>query len=128
MLKKLKNLRLCLVLLAFLVTVGVLFGGQKLVAKYRSEDPTRRAIGAIKEVRDFEVKQASDGLTVELKLDKVGNLELLLDEIKQKVEAHYHQPIRNFKITGRPDQQLHSEVIIYRFILKKLWYQGVIFS
>lgn len=124
MLKKLKDLRLYLVLLAFLVTVGVLFGGQKLVAKYRSEDPTRRAIGAIREVRDFEVKQASDGLTVELKLDKVGNLELLLDEIKQKVEAHYHQPIRNFKITGRPDQQLQQMRYNISFYLEEALVSG----
>ena len=108
MIKQLKDLRFWLVLLAFLGTVGVLFGGQKLMAKYRAEDPTRRAIGAIKQVRDFKVKQVPQGLTVELKLDKVGNLESLLDEVKQKVEAYYHQPVTNFKISGRPDQKLQQ--------------------
>lgn len=124
MIKKLNDLRLWLVLLAFVSTVGVLFGGQKLVAKYRAEDPTRRAVEAIKEVRDFEVKQVADGLTVELKLDKVGNLESLLDEIKQKVETYYHQPVRNFKLTGRPDQKLQQLRYDISFYLEEALVSG----
>lgn len=106
--KQFKDLRLWLVLIVFLGTVGVLFGGQKLAAKYQAENPTRRAIEAIDEVRDFKVKQLSDGLTVEINLDKVSNLESLLEGIKEKVEAHYNRPVRNFKITGRPDRKLRQ--------------------
>ncbi len=122
--KQFKDLRLWLVLLAFLGTVGILFGGQRLVAKYRAENPTRRAIGAIKAVHNFEVKQISDGLTVELKLDKVGNLESLLDGIKQKVEAHYNRPVRNFKITGQPDQKLQQLRYDISFYLEEALVSG----
>ena len=108
MIKRFKDLRFWLVLMAFLATVGILFGGQKLVSKYRVEGPTQRALGAIKGIRDVEVKEVSDGLTVELKLDKVGNLKTLLDLIGQKVESFYNKPVRNFEITGQPDQQLQQ--------------------
>ncbi|NLW47109.1 MAG: hypothetical protein GXY86_07205, partial [Firmicutes bacterium] len=51
--KRLIDLRLWLILIVFLLTVGVLFGGQKLTARFRVENPVRQAIGAIKSVRDF---------------------------------------------------------------------------
>ncbi len=124
MIKKIKDLRLWLVILAFLVTIGVLFGGQRLTAKYRAEDPTRRAVENIKAVRHFEVKKVSDGLTVELKLDKVGNLEIILDSIKQKVESYYNLPVRNFIINGRTDQKLQQTRYNLSFYLEEALESG----
>lgn len=124
MFKRLKDLRLWLVVLAFLGTVGLLFGGQKLAARYRVENPTRHTIGTIKAVRNFEVKRISDGLSVELKLDKVDNLETVLDLVKQKVEANYNQPIRHFKITGRSNQQLQQIRYNLSFYLEEALVSG----
>lgn len=124
MIKRLKDLQFCLVLLAFLATVGVLFGGQKLVSKYRVEEPTQRALGAIKGIRNVEVKQVSDGLTVELKLDKVGNLKTLLDSIEQKVESYYNKPVRKFEISGQPDQQLQQIRYDLSFYLEEAFKSG----
>ncbi len=122
--KRFKDLQLWLILLAFLGTVTVLFGGQKLTAKFRAENPTRRAMGAIKAVRDFEVKQIPDGLMVELKLDKVGNLETVLDLVKQKVESNYGQPVRSFRIIGRSDRKLQQVRYNLSFYLEEALVSG----
>ncbi len=124
MFKRLNDLRLWLVLLAFLGTVGILFGGQKLATRFRSEDPARRSISAIKGVRNFKVKRLSEGLIVELKLDKVGNLETILDMIKQKVELHYNQPVQYFQINGRPDQKLKQVRYDLSFYLEEALVSG----
>lgn len=124
MYKRFKDFRLWLVLLAFLGTVVVLFGGQKLTVRFRAENPTRHAIGTIKAVRDFKVKQIPDGLTVELKLDKVGNLEAILDLVKQKIESNYKQPIRNFKIIGQSDQKLQQIRYNLSFYLEEALVSG----
>lgn len=124
MFKRFRDFRLWLVLLAFLGTVIVLFGGQKLTVRFRAENPTRRAIGTIKAVRDFTVKRIPDGLTVELKLDKVGNLETILDLIKQKVESNYKQPVLNFKISGRSDRKLQQIRYNLSFYLEEALVSG----
>jgi len=116
MVKRFKEMRLWLILFVFIGTLALLFGGRELAVKFRAEDPTRREIEGIKEVRDFSVKQNHNGLTVELKLDKVANLESILNLIKQKVESNYRQPVRQFKISGQPNpklRQIHYELSFY---------------
>ncbi|NLY75657.1 MAG: hypothetical protein GX075_10165 [Firmicutes bacterium] len=116
MVKRFKDMRLWLISLVFLGTLVLLFGGRELAVKLRAEDPTRREIESIKEVCDFSVKQKPNGLTVELKLDKVANLESILNLIKQKVESNYRQPVRQFKISGQPNsklRQIHYDISFY---------------
>lgn len=124
MFKRISDIRLWLVLLAFLGTVGVLFGGQKLATKYRVENPAQRSIRAIKAVKNFNVKPKTDGLLVELKLDKVGNLETVLELVKEKVELHYAQPVRYFKINGQPDSKLQQIRYDLSFYLEEALVSG----
>lgn len=122
--KRLNDLRLWLILLAFLGTLGVLFGGWKLTAKYRVENPVRSTIIALKTVKDFQVKEISNGLIVELKIDKVVNLQTILDLIKQKVEQHYNKPVRYFTIKGQPDQKLRQVRYDLSFYLEEALVSG----
>lgn len=124
MYRRLNDLRIWLILLAFLGTVGVLFGGQKLTTKFRIENPVRNTIKALKAVKDFQVKEISNGLIVELKIDKVVNLETVLDLVKHKVERHYDQPVRHFKIKGQPDQKLRQVRYDLSFYLEEALVSG----
>lgn len=124
MYKRLNNLRIWLILLAFLGTVGVLFGGQKLAAKFQIENPVRNTIKAIKSVKDFQIKEISNGLIVELKIGKVGNLETVLDLVKHKVEQYYEQPVRYFNISGLPDEKLQQVRYDLSFYLEEALVSG----
>lgn len=124
MYKRLTDLRLWLILIVFLGTVGVLFGGQKLTARFRVENPVRQSISALKSVRDFQVNETANGLSVELKIDKVGNLETVLDLVKRKVEQYYNQPVRYFKIKGQPDQRLRQVRYDLSFYLEEALTSG----
>ncbi len=106
--KRIKNLQIGLIVLAFLVTIGALFGGQALTAKLKVEDPLQRDLQRMKAIRDYKVKEDKDGLTVTVKLQKVDDLQQVLDYVQQKVDNYYNQPIRNFKIVDRRNHDLES--------------------
>ncbi len=106
--KQIKNLQMGLIVLAFLVTLGLLFGGQVLTAKLKVENPLQRDMHQMKAIRDYKVKEDKDGLIVTVKLQKVDDLQKVLDYVKQKVASYYNQPIKNFKIIDRRNHELES--------------------
>ncbi len=106
--KQIKNLQIGLIVLAFLVTIGLLFGGQVLTAKLKVENPLQRDMHQMKAIRDYKVKEEKNGLTVTVKLQKVDDLQKVLDYVKQKVGSYYDQPIKNIKIIDRRNHDLES--------------------
>ncbi len=106
--KRIKNLQLGLIVLAFLVTIGMLFGGQALTAKLKVENPLEKDLRQQKAIRDYKIKEEKDGLAVTVKLQKVDDLQKVLDYVKQKVASYYNQPIKSFKIIDRRNQELES--------------------
>jgi hypothetical protein len=106
--KQFKNLHMGLIILAFLVTVGLLFGGRVLTTKFKVEGPLARDLHRIKAISDFKLKQERDGITVAFKLQKVGNLQQVLDYVQQKVFLYYNQPVKTFKIVDRRNHSLEE--------------------
>jgi hypothetical protein len=106
--KRIKNLQIGLIVLAFCVTIGVLFGGQALTAKLKVEDPLQRDLHQMKAIRDFKVKEEKDGLIVTIKLQKVDDLQYVLDYVQQKINNYYNQPIKNIKIVDHRNHDLES--------------------
>jgi hypothetical protein len=97
-----------LIVLAFLVTVGALFGGQALTAKLKVEDPLQKDLHRMKAIRDYKVKEDKDGLIVTVKLQKVDDLQQILDYVQQKVVGYYNQPIKSFQIIDQRNHDLEN--------------------
>lgn len=104
--KLIKNIQAWLVCLTFTITVGLLFGGQALFASVKVNNPVKRELSAMKEVKDYSVKPVQEGLKVELKLAQTGNLQAVLDQVKQSIELYHHKPVLEMTITDRPNQRL----------------------
>ena len=68
----------------------------------------QRDMHQMKAIRDYKVKEDKDGLIVTVKLQKVDDLQKVLDYVKQKVASYYNQPIKNFKIIDRRNHELES--------------------
>ncbi len=117
--KRIKNLHIGLIVLAFLITVVCLFGGQALTTKYKVEDPLNREMHKIKAVQKFRIKQEQDGVTVSLKLQKVKNLQVLLDGIRQKVQTYYNLPVKAFQITDHRNNDLEEVKYQLSFYLEE---------
>lgn len=114
--KYIKNLQIWLVLLAFLITLGILFGGQTLTTKLRVDDPLKRDIAAIKSVSDFKTEETKNGLTVHLRLRKVADLDDVMEQIKQKVQQFQDKPVVDFQIQDHPNpllKQLKYQLSFY---------------
>lgn len=96
--KRLKNLQVGLIGLAFLITLGCLFGGQLLTNKVKVEAPLKRALYHRKDIRHFDVKNERDGIVLSLKLRQVKNLQKVLEYAAKKTEHYYGLPVKGFKI------------------------------
>ena len=101
--KFIKNLQTWLILLAFLITLGILFGGETLATKYRINDPLKKEVGAISGVGGFKLEQAKNGVVIDLKLRKVDDLQDVLDQVKQKVQSFQDKPVLGFQIQDHPN-------------------------
>ena len=117
--KYIKELKYWLVLLAFLVTIGVLFGGQKLADKLRVDQPLKREILAIKGIKDFRVEPQKDGLRVDLQMKAVPNLQTVLDLVAQRVKFYYDKPVLAFKIKDHPNNRLEAARYRLSFYLEE---------
>ena len=106
--KRIKNLQIGLIILAFLVTIGALFGGQALTAKLKVEDPLQRDLHQMKAIRDYKIKEEKGGLTVTINLQKVDDLQNVLDYVQQKIGNYYNEPIKNIKIVDHRNHDLES--------------------
>jgi hypothetical protein len=117
--KQIKNLQVGLIVLAFVITIGGLFGGQTLTTKFKVEKPLQRDLYQMKAIRSFKIKQEKDGITIALKLQKVDNLQQVLDYVQQKVLLYYNQPVKTFKIADRRNPYLEGLRYQLSFYLKE---------
>lgn len=117
--KFMKNLRTWLIILAFLITLGILFGGEGLATKFRINDPLNREIKAIKGVNGFKLEQAKNGLVINLKLEKVGDLQSVLERVKQKVQSFQDKPVVGFQIQDHANRILKLSQYQLSFYLEE---------
>jgi hypothetical protein len=106
--KQIKNLHIGLILLAFFVTTGILFGGRVLTTKLKVDGPMHRDLQRMKMIHHFKIKQEKDGITVSLGLQRVANLQQVLDYVQQKISLYYNQPVKTFKIADRRNRDLEE--------------------
>jgi hypothetical protein len=106
--KPIKNIQIWLIFLAFVLTMVVLFGGQALTARLQVDKPFKHDIYAIKGVKKFEVTQDKEGVKVQLQLNRVINLQKVLDPIQQKVEFYYHKSLREIRIADHSNDRLEE--------------------
>jgi hypothetical protein len=108
-----------LILLAFFVTVVVLFGGQIITAKFRVDNPLKQRLAKIREIRGYTVEEAGDGLKLHLKLDKCHNLQAVLNSALREVEFYHKKTVKSISITDYPDYQLEQTQYQLSFYLEE---------
>ncbi|MGE5581684.1 MAG: hypothetical protein ACM3X9_04015 [Bacillota bacterium] len=123
-LKLLKNLHIGLIVLAFVITVGALFGGEFLTTKFKVVDPLKRDLQTVKAIKDFSVKQGKDGMVISLRLRKVDNLQKVLDYVEQRAEFYYNLPVKTFKISDQRNTYLEEVRYQLSFYLEEAAVSG----
>ena len=122
--KRIKELKVGLVILAFLITIGVLFGGQALTTKVKVDTPLKRDLYSLKDIQSFSVKQEKDGIIISLKLRKVDNLQKVLDFVQQKIALYYGLPVKEFKIADQRNRSLEQARYKLAFYLQEAAVSG----
>ena len=117
--KQFRNIQGWLVLLAFIATVAVLFGGQTLTAKLKVENPLKQRLAKIREIRGYTVNETVNGLKLHLKLDKCRNLQTVLNSAIHEVEFYYKKPVKSVNIADYPDFQLEQTKYQLSFYLEE---------
>lgn len=106
--KPVKNIHVWLVVLAFVITLGTLFGGQAIAKKFKTTNPLKKEFSKIKAIKSYSVDQEDTGINVNLKLAKVDNLQRVLDKVAERVKFYYHKPVKSFTITNYSNKQLEE--------------------
>ncbi|MCL6590198.1 MAG: hypothetical protein K6U80_09625 [Firmicutes bacterium] len=106
--KPLKDIKIWLVAMVFVGTVGILFGVQSLTTKLKVTDPLEKKIMRIPAVKKFNLKETQAGLSIDLELKKVPNLQTVLDRVQQEVQTYYRQPVASIRITGHTNGRLEE--------------------
>ncbi|MGE5598635.1 MAG: hypothetical protein ACM3XS_04585 [Bacteroidota bacterium] len=83
-----RNIRLWLALGIFVATLALLLGGQGLAETIGVKRPLSRAIMAIPGVRGYELAEGRDGSHLLLALDRVPDLERVVERALAAVEEH----------------------------------------
>ncbi|HEY8463316.1 MAG TPA: hypothetical protein VIM29_04720 [Bacillota bacterium] len=119
-----KSIQGWLVVVAFITTVAVLFGGQTINAKLRVENPLKQKLKTVKEVTDFAVEPAGNGLKVKLKLKQSQNLQTVLNTVKREVEFYHQKPVTEIWISDQPNSHLEQVKYQLSFYLEEALASG----
>jgi hypothetical protein len=117
--RQIRNIQGWLVILAFIATVAVLFGGQTLTAKLKVENPLKQRLAKIREIRGYTVEETANGLKLHLKLDKCRNLQTVLNSAIHEVEFYYKKSVKSVSIKDCPDFQLEQTKYQLSFYLEE---------
>ncbi len=104
---------------AFLATMGILFGGQALNAKFRVADPLKKDVLAIHGVKHFQFSEEKNQVKVELQLTKVANLQQVLEQVSQKVQQYHGLPVTQYRIADQPNVRLQTALYQLSFYLEE---------
>lgn len=118
------HIQVWIVLLAFLATVAILFGGKALIAKLQVADPLKKEVFQVKGVRDFSIQPEGEGYKVNLKLKKVTNLQEVLDYIKQKVQFYQNKPVKSMEVADHSNPRLEEVRYQLSFYLEEATSSG----
>ncbi len=121
---KLNKRQLGLAAVAFLATVGLLFGGQALNAKFRVADPLQQTVLAIHGVRHFTIREDKSQLKADLQLAKVDDLQGVLERVDAAVQQYYGRPVDEYRIAGRSDSRLKAARYQLSFYLEEAQVSG----
>ncbi|TCL76785.1 hypothetical protein EDC14_100165 [Hydrogenispora ethanolica] len=121
---KINKQQLMLAAVAFLVTVGALFGGQALNSKFRVADPLHKEVLAIQGVQRFTVHEEKNRLRAELQLAKVADLQQVLERVDGAVQRYYGRPLDEYRIADRSDARLRTARYQLSFYLEEAQVSG----
>ncbi len=112
-----------IVLLALLIGLTVLLGGQWAYNKYSFQDPLEQVLGEQTVVSDFSVNDDGEVLVVKLKLDKTTNLMEDYQEIDKLIRKIVNKRAFRIELVDDPNDILlnayyNSQFAIHEAIIK----------
>ncbi|NLG84764.1 MAG: hypothetical protein GX493_09225 [Firmicutes bacterium] len=87
------GLRLGPVFVVFALALAVLLAGQSLLRYLGFRRPLTRELSAIRGIKGFSLRETPDGLTVEVTIDRVDDLEATAEEVLSVVSARARRPV-----------------------------------
>ncbi|NLW59212.1 MAG: hypothetical protein GX073_02560 [Firmicutes bacterium] len=94
--------------LVFILTVGLLFGGDFLYEKLFARNPLQKWVKTTPAITAFQLQEAKAGLRVELTLDpaQVDNLQKVLEPFLREVMTRKQRPVHEVWIANEPSPEL----------------------
>ncbi|HOJ76725.1 MAG TPA: hypothetical protein PLZ08_10205 [Bacillota bacterium] len=103
-----KNFQIWLVVISFILTTGVLFGGQALATKLQVKNPLDQEMAKLNAVEKYTVEAEGDGLRVNLSLKQTKDLNLVMQQVQKNIETFHKKPVRSFNIVARSNPKLEE--------------------
>ena len=118
-----KGVKVWLIVLACLVTLGLLIGGNYYYKKLKIDQPLFKLYNHITEVKKFEIKEELKSIEILLTLEKTQNLKNLYQEIEEGTGSVMGP--RPFKLTIKDNRSKelegifdNNQLIIYEAFMK----------
>ncbi|NLW56288.1 MAG: hypothetical protein GX050_06700 [Firmicutes bacterium] len=100
--------QIVIVVCAFALTTGLLFGGRTLLEQLFSHHPLQKWVHNLPAVESFQLQESGGELRVKVKLDpqQVTNLKETIEPLIQEVEAKKQRTVTEVLIDNKPTDEL----------------------
>ncbi|MGI5879765.1 MAG: hypothetical protein ACOX6L_04105 [Syntrophomonadaceae bacterium] len=116
-------IRIPVIIIALLITVGLLSGGLRLYNYYYIEQTVQKSITQIESVTEADVSKSNGEYAVQVKLNWSRNLQGTYHELDQIGSQHFGNKIYNIKVLDNRNQRLNDlfidlQPLIYETLAK----------
>lgn len=114
--------KILFITLVFLITTGLLFGGERLAERLFKRNPLQRWVDSVPEVKNFQLQERGQEIDVLIKLDEknVDNLQETLEPfIRQIQQVKKHKKIAEVIIENQSGGELKEVYYKLSFALEE---------
>lgn len=113
-----------LVVVIFVLTAGVLFGGESLLKRFFERNPLAQRAESIKEIKKYELREESDGLYLSLHMDEVDNLRETLEPFIREIQEIKHKKVSRIEVITPGSEDLKEVYYELSFPLEEARVSG----
>ncbi len=122
--KQLTPKSIFLAAVAFLVTAGILFGGEVLAERLLKENPLQQWAGAVPEIKEFALQADGGKLLLHLQMNKSENLRKTLEPFIREIRERKNKELAGIIIESPCSERLQEVYYELSFVLEEARISG----
>lgn len=122
--KQLTPKRIFITIMAFIVTAGILFGGEVLAERLLKENPLQQWADAAPEIEEFALKADGEKLVLHLQMNETEDLRKTLEPFIREIRERKNKNIAGIIIESPRSERLKDVYYELSFVLEEARISG----